>query len=237
MIFLTEHWFEAASSIQQRFGPITVRPDGIKDERKARQYIAQVVGILRALEAATKIGKAVITSVRFHNRPVLIFPYDGQGGECNAWAKKDWGLFTGTVSFTPFVHGGASSCAGPRGTYEPAGAPHELLLHELTHIVRAVSGKIGDSDEEEIAVMVANMFSAEIHRDLISDYNIRNTIAANSDLAAFSRDYYEENEDMVEAFCRQSKQFALRLALVDTVFNPPRQYFEKTRPPEWPRRR
>jgi hypothetical protein len=233
MIFLTEHWFEAAASIQARVGPMVVRPDGIKDERKAKQYIASVVGILRALEAATKTGKAVITSIRFYNRPVLIFPYDGQGGECNAWAKRDWGLFTGTVSFTPFVHGGGSTCAGPRNTYEAAGSPHELLLHELTHIVRAVSGKIGDSDEEEIAVMVANILSSEINRDLISDYNIRNTVPANSDLAAFSQQYYEENEDMIEAFCKQSKQFALRVAQVRTAFNPPRQYFDKTRPPEW----
>ena len=52
MIFLHEHWFEAAASIQVRMGPIVIRPDGIKDDRLARQYIASVLGILHALQRA-----------------------------------------------------------------------------------------------------------------------------------------------------------------------------------------
>jgi hypothetical protein len=90
MIFVHEHWFEAAASIQARMGPIVIRPDGIKDDHLARQYIASVLGILHALEGATRAGNAVVTTVRFYNKPVLIFPHDGQGGRCNAWARRDW---------------------------------------------------------------------------------------------------------------------------------------------------
>ncbi len=232
MIFLREHWFESASDVQARLGPIVVRADGIKDARKARQYIASVLGILRALEGATRTGNAVITMIRFHNKPVLIFPYDGQGGPCNAWAKRDWGLFTGTVSFTPFVGGG---CRGPRGTYPVAKLPHELLVHELTHIVRAVSGnwmKVGEEDEEELANMVANIFSVEINRRPRLDY-IHDDAEVTGDLAVFSREYHDEHFEMIEAFCRQNKHFAIKLARVKTAFNPLLQYMNATRPPEW----
>jgi hypothetical protein len=234
MIFLHEHWFEAAASIQARMGPIVIRPDGIKDDRLARQYIASVLGILHALEGATKAGNAVVTTVRFYNKPILIFPHDGQGGRCNAWARRDWGLFTGSVSFTPFVHGDRSGCAGPRGKYRASTLPHERLVHELTHIVRAVSGnwmKLGEDDEEELAAMVTNIFSVEINRRPIVDY-VHGT-AKTGDLAVFSREYYDENFEMIEAFCRQNKNLAVKLARVKTVFNPVFQYMDEERPPEW----
>lgn len=234
MIFLNEHWFEAAADIQERIGPFVIRPDGIKDDRKARQYITTVSGIVRALEGATTTGKAVITTIRFYNKPVLIFPHDGQGGRCNAWAKRDWGLFTGSVSFTPFVHGDRSGCAGPRGTYQAAASPHERLIHELTHIVRAVSGnwmKLREDDEEELAAMVTNIFSVEINRRPIIDY-VHGT-EMTGDLAVFSRDYHDEHFEMIEAFCRQNKNLAVKLARVKTAFNPVFQYMDEVRPPEW----
>jgi hypothetical protein len=233
MIFLGEHWFESAASIQARFGPIVVRPDGIKDDRKARQYIAQVVGMLRGLEA-TKTGSAVITTIRFHNKPVIIFPYDGQGGHCNEWAKRDWGLFVGSVSFTPFLYGDQSKCVKRSGRYKAARSPFEFLVHELTHIVRAVSGHwrdLEEDDEEELAAMVTDIFSSETHRAPIRDYITAEKVTG--DLAVFSRAYYDEQNEMIAAFCKQNSNLALKLARVKTPFNPILQYFNEVRPPEW----
>ncbi|HKU94356.1 MAG TPA: hypothetical protein VJR58_03720 [Vineibacter sp.] len=238
MIFLGEHWFESAASTQAKIGPIVIRPDGIKDDRKARQYIGSVLGMLRAMENATQTGKAVLTTIRFHNRPVLIFPYDGQLGRCNAWARSSWGMFSATVSFTPFLKGDRSRCACSQGgVYAASLLPHELLIHELTHIVRAVSGTLGklrQGDEEELAVMVANIFAVEINRRPIDDYVHGDEVTG--DLATFSRDYHDENFEMIEAFCRQNKQLAVKLARVKTAFNPLLQYMNEARPPEWPGR-
>jgi hypothetical protein len=190
--------------------------------------------MLRSFEA-TKAGSAVITTIRFHNKPVLIFPYDGQRGRCNAWATKSWGMFTGTVSFTPFLHGGSCGCtSGPSGHYEAASSPHELLIHELTHIVRAVSGtlgKLGEGDEEELAAMVADIYSVETNRRPINDYVHGDPVT--SDLATFSRDYYDEQFEMIEAFCKQNSNLAIKLARVKSAFNPVLQYFNTVRPPEW----
>lgn len=233
MILFGEHWFESAASIQMRVGPIVVRPDGIKDDKKARQYLGQVVGILRSLEA-TKTGNAVIGTIRFYNKPVIVFPYDGQKGRCNAWARRDWGMFSGSVSFTPFLHGSGCGCtSGPSGYYEAAGSPHELLLHELTHIARAVSGNLGKlgEDEEELAAMVTDIFSVETNRRPINDYVHGDAVTG--DLATFSREFYDEQFEMIEAFCKQNANLAMKLARVKSAFNPLLQYFNTARPPGW----
>ena len=232
MILFGEHWFESASSIQAKLGPIVVRADGIKDERKAKQYVAQVIGLLRALEATYKTGKAVMTAIRMRNRPVLIFPYDFQAGKNNAWAKRTWGMFTATVSFTPLVISAASRCSEDECDNAPPSAPFQVMLHELVHVARAVAGQLPmfslDDAEEEMAVMVTNMLSEESGRDLMTDYYVGNPVAVTSDLAAFSREYFEDNADMIGRFCRETKDLALRLAQVPTKFNPPRQFLNTT---------
>ena len=48
-----ERLFEQAASIQAVVGPFTVRPDGVKDDREASRYIAQVMGIVRMVETTT----------------------------------------------------------------------------------------------------------------------------------------------------------------------------------------
>ena len=100
-----EHLFEQAASIQAVVGPFTVRPDGIKDDVGARQYIGQVMGILRMVEA-TSTGKPLITSIGSYRRPVLIFPLvqtddDEDGGQAFAWVYPRMGLFSVAMSYTP----------------------------------------------------------------------------------------------------------------------------------------
>jgi hypothetical protein len=240
MRFLGEDWFSAAATIQGRFGPVVVRPDHIKDDRRARQYIAQVIGMLHALEA-TRTGNAVLTTVRFYNKPVIVVPFDGQGGACNAWAKKDWGLFTGRVSFTPILPGDRAhaECFDADGSHGAGTSPFEMLIHEMTHIVRAVSGnwlKLDRDDEEELALMVTNIFSVETNRKPLVDYERGEPIGDSVALSDFSRDYYDLNQEMIAAFCTQNADLAGKLAEVKTRFNPVRRYFDTTRPPARPAR-
>jgi hypothetical protein len=118
---------------------ITVRADDL-DDGPGLRWRAQVTGMLHALDSLPT-GHAVLEAIRFYQKPVLIVPYDGKGGPCNAWAKRDWGMFRAKVSFTPFLHGPHSQCdLDEFGNYQAGDFPLESLVHELTHAVRAVAG-------------------------------------------------------------------------------------------------
>jgi hypothetical protein len=219
--------------MEEVFGPITIRSDGL-DDRKGAQYVAQVLGMLRALDTIAS-SRAVLNAVRFHRRPVLIRPYDGQLGPCNAAAGGDWGMFPGKVLFTPYLHGRQSPCtSGKAGKYEAGDSPAESLLHELTHAVRAVARKLGslpEGDEEEIAMLVANIFSSETHRPLRARYE--DNSAVKEDDATYSQAYFEDSYDLLRDFQRQQPDFTRWLARVNCPFNPLKAYFNKVRPPGW----
>ncbi|MCW5746531.1 MAG: hypothetical protein KIT36_10070 [Alphaproteobacteria bacterium] len=219
--------------MEQVFGPITVRSDGL-DDRRGRQYVAQVLGMLRALDTIAS-SRAVINAVRFHRKPILIRPYDGSLGPCNAAAGGDWGLFPGKVLFTPYLHGRHSPCTtGKSGEYEAGDSPFESLIHEMTHAVRAVAGKLGSlsaGDEEEVAMLVANIYSSETHRPLRARYE--DNSAVDEDDAAYGQSYFADNHDLLRDFHRQQPDFTRWLARVNCPFNPLKAYFNEVRPPGW----
>ena len=130
----------------QRYGRITIRADGL-DDPKDSQYEAQLLGMLRGLDQGTQCGAAIFTAVLFYKRDVLIYPYDGRHGKCNATSYEDWGLFGTKIAFSPFEWR-KSECANTPGDASWAGHhPHELLIHELTHAVRSVARKLYDVPE------------------------------------------------------------------------------------------
>jgi hypothetical protein len=216
-----------------QFGMLTIRADGL-DGRAAFQYEAQVVGMLHQLDAL-QTGHAVLNGFRFYRRPVLISPYDGSLGECNAAAGATWGLFSAKVSFTPYIHGRHTRCVtGPSGFYPAGDSPQESLMHELTHAVRAVAGKLGSlyvAEEEDIAMLVANIFSSETSRCLRLRYEDNQCVK--DDPRVYSQQYVEDNRDLIKAFHKQHPDFTRWLARVKAPFNPLRQYFDETRPPGW----
>jgi hypothetical protein len=222
-----EHLFEQAASIQAVVGPFTIRPDGIKDDVGARQYIGQVMGILRMVEA-TSTGKALTTSIGSYRKPVLIFPLvqtgeddDDDGGQAFAWVYPRMGLFPVVMSYTPLFGQRLRNFLGG-GDYPRVFTPHEVIVHELVHVARAVSGNWDRlrEDEEELATMVANMFSVEINRAPVTSYNDYSTV---KDVRA----YYKDNYDLIETFCRQNKKLAYELSYAKTAFNPLRLYIEE----------
>lgn len=227
-----EHLFEQAASTQMVVGPFTVRPDGIKDDHAARQYIGQVVGIVRMIET-TVTGKALVGAIQGYKRPVLIFPLvkaddDDEDNAAFAWVDRRMGLFPVVMSFSPlFGQRLREFLGGSEQDFNRVFAPQEVIVHELAHVARAVSGNFGrlGDDEEELATMVANMFSGEIGRPPVKSYDDESNVTG--DVAAFSRVYYKANYDMIDAFCKQNRELAIDLSHANVAFNPLRQYIDE----------
>lgn len=225
-----ERLFAQGASIQGRVGPFTVRPDDIKNDKEARQYIRQVVDIIRYL-GTNHIGNALITAIGSYSKPVLVFPLvqtDEDGGAM-AWVYPRWGLFPVVMSFTPlFGQRLRKHLGGNEDQFEKVFTPHETFVHELVHVARAVSGnykRLGDDDEEELAAIVTNMFSSGINRPLITSYEEMTAVKGN--VAEFSTKVYKDNFDILAAFCKQNRKLALDLSYAKVAFNPLRQYVDE----------
>jgi hypothetical protein len=223
----------------RQFGKITIRADGL-DGKKAYEYERTVADMLNALDA-TQTGHAVLNGIRFYQREVLIYPYDGKHGRCNASAYGErWGLFRTKVSFTPSMWFANSPCSVRMRPYG-GNAPHEALVHELTHAVRSVAGTLDSFtpiEEEEIAILVTNIFSSETNRRLRTSYDFltvalpqwgwRNRhgkdVYSQSD---YSTDYLKKHRPLIEKFYKQHKDFSRWLARVKAPFNPLREYYSQ----------
>jgi hypothetical protein len=230
----------------KQFGTLTIRADEL-DDKEAYAYEAQILGMLHGLDV-TQTGHAVLNAFRWYRREVLIYPYDGRLGKCNAAAYEDWGMFRTKVSFTPLQY--------PHARCEAQGwaghSPHQIFVHELTHAVRSVAGKLLSipsnfstgpaGQEEEIAMLVTNIFSSETHRRLRTSYD-SDTPASyyyfgsdnkeNNDESDYSRMVLNWDRDLIKTFCNQHNEFSRWLARVEARFNPLRDYFDQTRPQGW----
>jgi hypothetical protein len=225
-----ERLFAQGASIQARIGPFTVRPDDIRKEKEGRQYIGQVVGIIRYLQT-TFVGNALITAIASYNKPVLVFPLvqlDEDGGAM-AWVYPRWGLFPVVMSFSPlFGQRLRKFLGGNEDEFEKVFTPHETFVHEMVHVARAVSGnyaRLGDENEEELAAIVTNMFSFAINRPLISSYDEMTVVKGSA--AEFSRKVADEYADIIAAFCKQNRKLAYELSNAKVAFNPLRTYIDE----------
>ncbi|MCP5458373.1 MAG: hypothetical protein H6971_01930 [Gammaproteobacteria bacterium] len=207
-----------------QFKQFTVRADGLSGN-KAHQFEAQVMGMLHSLET-TDTGRALLAEFQAVGREVLLFPYKGSMGDCNAFATTDWGLYRNKVSYTPKTWFTTQACYknGAAGN-----SAHEVLFHELVHAVRFAGGKLGKkftgAQEEEVAILVTNIYSSETHRPLRrrhSDFSeLRN---------ATSVSFYTQNWALVDRFCKEQPKFSRALADVSySPFNPLREYYERDR--------
>ena len=204
-----------------QYDRFTIRADDL-DDSKARQYERTVLGMLRSYERI-QTGHSIMQAFRFLQREVLIFPYDGSAGVCNALGGiGDWGLFRTKVSFTPGDFVGTSGCYPPPAN--AGGSAHEVLYHELVHAMRHAAGKLHYSvknraREEAIAIMVTNVFSSEINRSLRRDHRglVPMTIS--------SGDFLAKNGDMIRVFYHQHPEFCRWIAEAVVPFNPLRTHY------------
>jgi hypothetical protein len=200
----------------KQFDCFTIRADGLSG-KQAFEFEASTLGILRSFDA-TSAGHVLLNGFRFYRREVLIVPYSGDEGTCNATMREDWGLFGRKVEFTPRDwigrHGCYSLGAGSRA--------NEVLFHELVHAMRSAAKTWGHPDlaaEETIAVMLANVYSSEIHRPIRENH---------SDFSATiisQEDYLTANRPVIEVFYRQHKDFCRWIAEVTVPWNPVRLYY------------
>ena len=199
---------------------ITVRADGL-DGKKALQYEATVLAMLRSFER-TQTGRSILQAFRFMKRELLVFPYDGSGGPCNAVGGfGSGGMFRTKLSFTPSDFYGKSACFPPQS---PGGLAHEVLYHELVHAVRHAAGTLDYSiknraREEEIAVMVANVYQSEIGRKL------RRPGGGTDTMTISSQEFFAKNGDMIRVFYHQHPEFCRWIAEAVVPFNPLRTYY------------
>lgn len=223
-------------TVSYQLGTITVRADGL-DDTKAKQYVAQVLGMLRGLDS-TQTGHAVLNGIRWYKKELLIYPYDGSLGACNGAAYADWGMFRTKVTFTPYLQGGAhKTCLSDgKGAYLAGLSPLELLLHELTHAVRLNAGTfrkgVSQAEEEELAMLVTNIFSSETNQTLRTAYD-NSTSPISHDHSGYAAKFYASRRILIEIFYKQHHDFTRWLARVKAPFNPMRLYFEEVRPPGW----
>jgi hypothetical protein len=197
----------------------TVRADGLSG-RKAEQYEWTVLSMLRSFEAFAT-GRALMKGFRFYREDVLVYPYDGAVGRCNARAVSTWGLFGTKVSISPQMFNGASSCfpQGSAGT-----SPHGVFFHELVHALRSVAGVWGNWPplaEEAAAIMIADIFASETNSDLRDPLAPKSVKPVNVDPHAFVRVHM----DLMMRFYQELPVFSRWIAEVDVPFNPVRIYY------------
>jgi hypothetical protein len=201
-----------------QFHKFTIRGDGLTGT-KAAQYEATVVGMLRSYQA-TKMGAVLVKGFAFYSREVLVVPYDGSAGHCNAWASSDWGMFRTKVSFTAQDWNGKSACY-PHGVVGTS--PHEVLFHELVHGLRSAARTLGTFNpdgEERVAIMLANIFSSET-----GSSKIRRDHNGTASIVMTSEDFLGHNGKMISAFYKQHPDFCRWVAEVKVPFNPVRSYY------------
>jgi hypothetical protein len=202
----------------KQFDRFTVRADGL-DGKKASEYEATILGMLRSYEA-TQMGRALLNGFRFYKREVLVYPYDGKLGHCNARAYSDWGMFRTKVSFSPQQWNGVSGCFGPGAA---GNTPHEVFYHELIHGLRSAADTLGtfvQEGEEQIAITLANIFASEVNRPL-RDLDRHKTTTVQTT----SEDFLMANSQLFQALFKQHPDFCRWVAEVTVPFNPVRLYY------------
>ena len=205
----------------RQFGVFTIRPDGLSGN-KASQYEASMLGMLHALDSI-RSGHALLQGFRAIKREVLVFPYSGRLGHCNAYATSDWGMYRNKVSFSPGTWSAHTSCAalGPAGN-----TALEVLVHELVHALRfagkTLQRRATAAQEEEIAILVTNIFSSETNRPLRWRHSGFTKLPSNDPVA-----FYANNLPLIKMFCTEHPTVSLDLARIWTPFNPLREYYDR----------
>lgn len=204
----------------RQFGVFTIRPDGLSGNDASR-YEASMLGMFHGLESI-RSGHALLQGFRAISREVLVFPYSGRLGQCNAYATSDWGMYRNKVSFSPGTWFAHTSCsAGAAGN-----TAVEILFHELVHALRwagkTLQRRATAAQEEEIAILVTNIFSSETNRPLRWRHLNFSKLPSNDPVA-----FYANNLPLIRMFCTEHPIVSLDLGRIWTPFNPLREYYDR----------
>lgn len=137
-------------------------------------YESAVVAVLDQLTSRVGgVGKKVLDALP-KDKTIVIVPYDGNGGACNAWADDATILERGQarVCFSPVTWKSGGVCV-PSGDAGIGKGSDEILLHEFLHAYRKVRGsynrahfnvapdKLYDDIEELWSILLTNIYMSE----------------------------------------------------------------------------
>jgi len=194
--------------------------------------------------SSTKVGRLLLCSIKFHGKVVTIRPKDA--ADCNSvtWDgdtlshSANMTLRTGAdIQYNPDTYAVGGKCSAKdlaMGGYHVQS--HEVLLHELTHAFRHVSGKdniVGlkkglsfyGNNEEFNAVLIQGIYASERRTPIRSSHF--HHFEMDKDLSTSMRFFKsgEETFKYVEKFCQENPGFTRAIAELDLPFNPINSYY------------
>jgi hypothetical protein len=221
--------------IEQQFGTEIYEPgDAEGFTRDIRSELAKIL--------LSRTGGCLAAALRFHQtqptkQPILVMPYEEN--DCNA--EEDavtQGSSQSVVLFTPATRG--SSCS----LGKPATLPHEILVHELVHSLRRVSGHLHQNSlnnklglisdygftEEFLAILVTNIFISDVTNP--HKTSLRAGWAGHGALDPELADSFRFFSlgtlafNIVANFCNENPGFPRMLTTVSARFNPITAYYK-----------
>jgi adenylate kinase family enzyme len=227
--------------VEELFG-IKIEPSEKSSPRDQVLFTAGVRDVLsRILDSEG--GKALARSIRYHNKTVLLQPYDGEGCNAQEWHWGTRGETYSTVRFSPGACG-SGGCTSPCKGIINASLPHEVLFHELVHSLRRVSGHLHSwillgkmlnyqDSEEFTAILTTNIFISDVtnHQKsgLRADYATDDALdpALADSFGFFSTGTKVFN--LIATFCDENPAFTKMLAHMHARFNPIAAYYHNQR--------
>ena len=170
-------------SVKYKTYPITIDGSSVLEEiwsipfgttDAAASYEAAVTSTLNTLTSkAGGVGQKVLGALP-KDKQIVIVPYDGNGGKCNAWADNATVIERGKarVCFSPSTWAVGGMCVSANGA-GIGDKSDEILLHELLHAYRKVRGtynrapfkiapdKLYDDIEELWSILLTNIYMSE----------------------------------------------------------------------------
>lgn len=195
----------------------------------------------------SRAGRALADSLRFQFSPaaarkrgdkrgnaVLLMPYEGNDDNSEEDGVTP-GAQQSVVLFTPATR--ASCCSKNKS----ATLPHEILVHELVHSLRRVSGHLHrhnvinrlqpyTNTEEFLAILVTNIFISDVtnHHKTSLRANHQSHAALDPELAGSFRFFSLGTRafNVIANFCSENAGFTRMLADVPAPFNPIAAYYK-----------
>jgi hypothetical protein len=132
-------------------------------------------------------------------------------------------MYRNKVSFSPGTWSAHTSCAALGSAGNTA---LEVLVHELVHALRfagkTLQRRATAAQEEEIAILVTNIFSSETNRPLRWRHSGFAKLPSNDPVS-----FYANNLPLIRMFCTEHPVVSLDLARIWTSFNPLREYYDR----------
>jgi hypothetical protein len=223
---------------------IDIRPNWLTGQPAANWETAVRSDLIRV--GTVRTGRLLLNAIRFFHQWVVIAPYDGSLGPCNAGEStrdgqaRDGTPYGATVPFSPhlFQAHGACHLSAPINNGQ---ASNEILFHELVHAFRTVSGKDStqpatggliyyDDTEEFVAILLTNIFVTDpsnrvrtgLRRDHQDGAGLEPSLATSLGFFASSRN----TADLVGGFCADHPVLSTQIAAVPATFNPVAAFLE-----------